>query len=179
MGQKGVDDMNELIEQIRLDIRSSTVIQLVGTSEQGKGVVEKVVPDLPLLTVDGINATDEEAVAGQLYDDLQSHKAQLSPELRPSENQRPKGTDQAWFQTRRVNDVLEEGEAAILYDAFNEMPPGIQVYAAQRIKLQYERGSTIFVRSEPSEQGYLTMRNGDLIGRVRTFEIAEYQADAQ
>lgn len=59
----------------------------------------------------------------------------------------------------------------VLYDNFGELPSDVQVTAAQCIKGHFEHGIPVVVRSSEAARGDLTLRNGDLRGRVRAVTL--------
>ena len=61
----------------------------------------------------------------------------------------------------------------VFYDGFGELPSDVQVTAAQRIKGQFEYGTRVVVHSDGDSRGDLTLRNGDLVGRVRSVDLSE------
>jgi hypothetical protein len=70
------------------------------------------------------------------------------------------------FPTARV----PEG-TLVYYEDFGELPSEVQVTAAQCIKGHFEYGFPVVVRSSEAARGDLTLRNGDLRGRVRAVEL--------
>lgn len=65
---------------------------------------------------------------------------------------------------------VSEG-TAVLYDDFGELPSDVQATAAQCIKGHFEHGIPVVVRSSEAARGDLTLRNGDLRGRVRAVTL--------
>lgn len=59
----------------------------------------------------------------------------------------------------------------VYYKDFGELPKDPQVTAAQCIKGHFEYGLPVVVRSSEDARGDLTLRNGDLRGRVRSVEL--------
>lgn len=64
-------------------------------------------------------------------------------------------------------------ETLVFYDGFGELPSDVQVTAAQRIKGQFEYRTPVVVRSSEDSRDDLTLRNGDLVGRVRSVDLDE------
>lgn len=62
-------------------------------------------------------------------------------------------------------------ETLVFYDGFGELPSDVQVTAAQRIKGQFEYATPVVVHSNQESRGDLTLRNGDLVGRVRSIDL--------
>jgi hypothetical protein len=65
---------------------------------------------------------------------------------------------------------LPEG-TLVYYRDFGDLPSDVQVSAAQLIKAHFEYGTPVVVRSSEDARGDLTLRNGDLRGRVRPVEL--------
>jgi hypothetical protein len=59
----------------------------------------------------------------------------------------------------------------VYYKNFGELPKEVQVTAAQCIKGYFEYGLAVVVRSSEEACADLTLRNGDLRGRVRAIEL--------
>ncbi|EMA42001.1 hypothetical protein [Halococcus hamelinensis] len=64
-------------------------------------------------------------------------------------------------------------ETLVFYDGFGELPSDVQVTAAQRVKGQFEYRTPVVVRSSEEARDDLTLRNGDLVGRVRSVDLDE------
>lgn len=72
---------------------------------------------------------------------------------------------------RVVKDVFRAGEVAVLYDDFHAILDDLQVYVANPVKAQFDRGVDIFVTSTQSGRGDLTLADGDLSGRVCSVDV--------
>lgn len=59
----------------------------------------------------------------------------------------------------------------IYYKNFGELPSEVQVTAAQCIKGHFEHGLPVIVQSSEEARADLTLRNGDLRGRVQAVEL--------
>jgi hypothetical protein len=57
------------------------------------------------------------------------------------------------------------------YAGFGKLEPEVQTTAAQLIKGHFEYGTPVIVSSSEAARGDLTLRNGDLTGRVRAVEL--------
>jgi hypothetical protein len=67
---------------------------------------------------------------------------------------------------------LPEG-TFVYYRDFGDLPSDVQVSAAQSIKAHFEYGTPVVVRSSEDARGDLTLRNGDLRGRVHPVELTD------
>jgi hypothetical protein len=65
----------------------------------------------------------------------------------------------------------------VYYKNFGELPKEVQVTAAQCIKGHFEHGHPVVVRSSEEARADLTLRNGDLRGRVRAIELDKKTTD--
>lgn len=66
----------------------------------------------------------------------------------------------------------------VYYEDFGELSSEVQVTAAQCIKGHFEYGLPVVVRSSAAARGDLTLRNGDLRGRVRAVELNSGDAES-
>lgn len=125
----------------------------------------------------GSELGQKDDVARQLFADLIDRENAIPPTLTPSEERIEQVRDEPGDQLRVVQDALRTGQITLLYDDFHAVPDDIQVYVAQLLKGQYERGVDIFVTSARSGRGDLTLANGDLSGRVRSVDVPAWTTD--
>jgi hypothetical protein len=167
-----IREEHQLKETIDQTQRTGAPIHLVGPPDSGKtSLAQHATADQPLLTVRGTEISETDDVARQLFADLTDGETALPPTLTPSEERIEQVRDEPRDQLRVVQDALRTGQIALLYDDFHAMPDDVQVYVAQLLKGQYERGIDIFVTSADSGRGDLTLANGDLSGRVRFVDV--------
>jgi hypothetical protein len=163
---------HQLEETIEWTQRTGAPIHLVGPPDSGKTSLAKhTTADQPLLMVRGSELGQKDDVARQLFADLIDEENGIPPTLTPSEERIEQVRDEPSDQLRVVQDALRTGQITLLYDDFHTVPDDVQVYIAQLLKGQYERGIDIFVTSRQSGRGDLTLANGDLSGRVRSMDV--------
>jgi hypothetical protein len=163
---------HQLEETIEWTQRTGAPIHLVGPPDSGKTSLAKhTTADQPLLIVRGSEISEKDDVARQLFADLIDEENAIPPTLTPSEERIEQICDEPRDQMRVVQDALHTGQITLLYDDFHAVPNDVQVYIAQLLKGQYERGIDIFVISRQSGRGDLTLANGDLSGRIRSVDV--------
>ncbi len=153
--------MNDEIEtKIRRTLRQTGVVQLVGSPEETRSIVERY-RDEYTVVIDGAEVEDERDMVHQAMTTIKN-----VAEVNGEEVQR------TWWTVHRFLKHVGE-DASIIFINFDEIPTepeNLQRTVSQYIKALFDQTkSNIFLTARDGSA--IFVQNRDLTGRVRTIEV--------